>query len=77
MSARFDLEQSILQTWNVCDDIQLLLDQWEGMDEDQKQNYLIGLQQMYQMKFERLWDNFELNLREQAAKKSAKINMSV
>lgn len=77
MSARFDLEQSILQTWNVCDDIQLLLDQWEGMDEDQKQNYLIGLQQIYQMKFERLWDNFELNLREQAAKKSAKINMSV
>ncbi len=77
MSARFDLEQGILQAWNVCDDIQLLLDQWEGMDEDQKQNYLIGLQQMYQMKFERLWDTFELSLREQATKKSAKINMSV
>lgn len=59
MSDRFDLEQNIMQCWNVCDDIQLMLDQWDKLDEDAKQNYLIGLKQMYQMKFERLWDNFE------------------
>jgi molecular chaperone GrpE (heat shock protein) len=59
MSDRFDLEQNIMQCWNVTDDIQLALDQWDKLDEDAKQNYLIGLQQMYQMKFERLWDNFE------------------
>lgn len=59
MSDRFDLEQNIMQCWNVCDDIQLMLDQWEKLDEDAKQNYLIGLKQMYQMKFERTWDNFE------------------
>jgi len=59
MSDRFDLEQNIMQCWNVCDDIQLMLDMYDKLDEDAKQNYLIGLKQMYQMKFERLWDNFE------------------
>ena len=59
MSDRFDLEQNIMQCWNVCDDIQLYLDMHDNMDEDQRMNYLIGLKQMYQMKFERTWDNFE------------------
>ncbi len=59
MSDRFDLEQNIMQCWNVTDDIQLLLDMYDEMDEDQMMNYLIGLKQMYQMKFERLWNNFE------------------
>lgn len=59
MTHRFDLEQNIMQCWNVADDIQLYLDMHDNMDEDQRMNYLIGLKQMYQMKFERLWDNFE------------------
>ena len=59
MSDRFDLEQNIMQCWNVCDDIQLYLDMYDNMDEDQRMNYLIGLKQMYQLKFERTWDNFE------------------
>ena len=59
MSDRFDLEQNIMQCWNVCDDIQLYLDMLDKMDEDQQMNYLIGLKQMYQMKFERCWDSFE------------------
>ena len=59
MTHRFDLEQNIMQCWNVTDDIQLYLDMYDNMDEDQRMNYLIGLKQMYQMKFERLWDNFE------------------
>ena len=59
MSDRFDLEQNIMQCWNVCDDIQLYLDMHDNMDEDQRMNYLIGLKQMYQLKFARTWDNFE------------------
>jgi hypothetical protein len=59
MTDRFDLEQNIMQCWNVCDDIQLYLDMHDNMDEDQRLNYLIGLKQMYQMKFERCWNNFE------------------
>ena len=63
MSDRFDLEQNIMQCWNVCDDIQLYLDMYDNMDEDQKMNYLIGLKQMYQMKFERCFNNFETVVR--------------
>lgn len=63
MTDRFDLEQNIMQCWNVCEDIQLMLDQWDSLDEDDKQNYLIGLKQMYQMKFERTWNNFEAVVR--------------
>jgi len=63
MTDRFDLEQNIMQCWNVCDDIQLMLDQWDSLDEDAKQNYLIGLKQMYQMKFERTWNTFESTIR--------------
>lgn len=59
MSDRFDLEQGIMQCWNVCDDIELLLGSWDNLNEDQKQNYLIGLQQMYQLKFERCFEQFE------------------
>ena len=59
MTHRFDLEQNIMQCWNVTDDIQLYLDMHDKMDEDQRMNYLIGLKQMYQMKFERCWDSFE------------------
>ena len=63
MTGRFDLEQNIMQCWNVCDDIQLYLDMHDKMDEDQRMNYLIGLKQMYQMKFERCWDSFETCVR--------------
>jgi hypothetical protein len=59
MTDRFDLEQNIMQCWNVTDDVQLMLDSWDSLDEDAKQNYLIGLKQMYQLKFERLWGTFE------------------
>ncbi len=59
MSDRFDLEQSIYQCWNITDDLQLLLDRWDSLNEDEKQNFLIGLKQMYHMKFNKLWDTFE------------------
>ena len=65
MTDRFDLEQNIMQCWNVCDDIQLLLDCWDDLGEDNKQNFLIGLKQMYQMKFERTWSTFEQCIRRQ------------
>ena len=59
MSDRFDLEQGIMSCWNVCEDIQLLLDNWDRLSEDQKQNLLIGMKQMYQLKFETTINHFE------------------
>ena len=59
MTDRFELEQNVMQCWNVCEDIQLMLDSWDSLSEDDKKNYLVGLKQMYQMKFERLQNTFE------------------
>ena len=58
---RFDFEQQILQCWRVTDDIR---DLSEGVLEselstDQINNVLVGLHQMYELKFNKLWDLFE------------------
>lgn len=58
---RFDLEQRIMECWAVVDDIKTLyelLDMRE-VSENEMQNYLLGLQTIYQVKFELLWETFE------------------
>lgn len=59
----FDLEQSIMQCWNVTDDIKLLTTRlYDGpkpLTEDEIGNVLIGLESLYQMKFDKLWSEFE------------------
>lgn len=58
---RFDLEQSIMNCWNVVEDInelnQCMIDR-RKMTEDEISNYLLGLQTIYQVKFERLQEIF-------------------
>lgn len=56
---RFDLEQGIMDCWKVTDDIKLLYDNLENMDEDRRMNYMLGLMEMYGLKFEKLWNIFE------------------
>ena len=56
---RFDLEQGIMDCWKVTDDIKLLYDNLENMDEDRRMNYMLGLMEMYGLKFEKLWNVFE------------------
>jgi len=61
MSDRFDLEQQILKCWNITEEIQLLNEQVLENDEltkDQISNYLLGLSTIYEMKFEKLFDQF-------------------
>lgn len=59
---RFDLEQDILNCWNVVTDIKELnramLDR-RKMTDDEISNYLLGLETIYQVKFERLFETFE------------------
>ena len=64
----FDLEQQILQCWNVVDDIKLLYNhfgddpRFEGLDpkaEDEMMNLLLGLESMYQLKFDKMFRTFE------------------
>jgi hypothetical protein len=61
---RFDLEQEIMNCWRVTDDIdsvahfagQINLD---AKDQDALLNMLLGLKQLYHVKFEILFDTFE------------------
>jgi hypothetical protein len=61
MADRFDFEQQIMKCWNITDDLgelsEGILDQ--NLDTDQITNSLNGLQQMYGLKFEKLWNHFE------------------
>lgn len=59
MSNRFELEQNILAAWNVIDDLRLLLEVAEG---DKAQNIIIGMIELYTLKFEKLFDSFEKNI---------------
>jgi hypothetical protein len=61
MTDRFDLEQEIMHCWSVCDDIKALRETISNklVTQDFQENYLLGLETIYQVKFEKLWDAFE------------------
>lgn len=71
---QFDMEQQIMNCWNICEDLQTLnegvLDR--GMTTDQISNVLMGMKDLYQLKFETLWEQFEAMLRERHQAKQAK-----
>lgn len=56
---RFELEQDIMNAWQVVDDINTIYHRSEGLSEDQMMNLLLGLKELYQLKFEKLFDTFE------------------
>jgi hypothetical protein len=58
---RFNLEEEILRCWGVTSDLTVLngavLD--SDISNDDISNILIGIQKLYQLKFEKLWKTFE------------------
>lgn len=56
---RFDLEQNILKCWNMTEDIQVIVDEFKTMTEDEVLNSLNGVKNLYELKFSRLWNTFE------------------
>lgn len=61
MTDRFDLEQQIMACWNVTSDIDTLC---EGvlesdMTTDQIANILLGMKQLYELKFDKLFNTFQ------------------
>ena len=54
---RFDLEQQIMQCWNMVDDVKLFAEQGAPSDE------FAALATVYDRKFTTLFDTFELMLR--------------
>jgi hypothetical protein len=64
MKDRFDLEQQILECWNVTTDIkhvtEYVLDApLEPNREDKISNMLIGMEELYNLKFQKLFETFE------------------
>lgn len=59
---RFDFEQKIMDCWHVVEDIKTLNRQYQdvgNLTQDQIANYLLGLETIYQVKFEQLFAQFE------------------
>lgn len=68
MNTQFDLEQQIMQCWNVTEDIDLLyenvLDASPALTHDEIANCLLGMKQLYEMRFNKLFSTFEKLLKE-------------
>ena len=68
MKDRFDLEQHLMECWNVTSDVDMLLEaildspRFSDMPaeySDRIANMLLGVKELYEMRFERLWSTFE------------------
>lgn len=57
----YALEEKIMDCWTVVDALRDLstYNMEYGYDEDKVNNILVGIEQLYQMKFEMLRDQFE------------------
>jgi len=62
MKDRFDLEQGIMGCWCVVDDIKIVAEKYAN-DNDELGNLLLGLQAIYQLKFENLFNIYEESLK--------------
>lgn len=69
---QFDLEQSIMECWNVTSDIDMILECYDELSEDSLLNLLIGMKEMYQLRFDKLFRTFEEMLAEQKEEKEKK-----
>lgn len=68
MKDQFDVEQGIMQCWLVVDDLDTIVTHMldvKKMSEDELANVLIGLKQLYAMKFYSLMSTYEKYLQEQ------------
>jgi hypothetical protein len=66
LTVRFDLEQQIMDCWRVTDDMRILTEEViEGdFSKDQIANVLIGLEQLYSIKFDKMFRTFEQYIKE-------------
>jgi hypothetical protein len=67
MKNRFDLEQEIMECWNVTSDIDDVYDyvmngngnELSADERDRVANILLGVSQLYELKFNKLFNTFE------------------
>ena len=70
MTKLYDLEPMILDCWRVCNDLETMFRQVGDGERDptpdELMNTLIGMQQLYQWKFEQLFFKYEQAIKETA-----------
>lgn len=61
MKTRFDLEQEIMHCWSIVEDVKALRETISNsiVTQDFQENFLLGLETIYQVKFQKLWETFE------------------
>ena len=67
MTDRFDFEQQIMDCWKITDELKTLSEfvlEDPTADIDKIANITIGLEQLYAIKFEKLFNTFETMIRE-------------
>lgn len=57
MSDRFEFEQSLLDCWKIVDDLKYLVD--SDLKYDEIKSILEGLQKLYNLKFDKTFNQFE------------------
>ena len=72
-TTRFDLEQEIMKCWHIIDDVGLLAEvvmdsprfaDMKPEHVDKLHNQLSGIQELYEMRFNKLWETFEQCVKE-------------
>jgi hypothetical protein len=67
-TAIFDLEQQIMECWNVTSDLEMVTKYFlddpkfadiKGETWDEMANKYFAIQELYELKFERMWKTFE------------------
>jgi len=75
-----DLEPMIMDCWSVCNDLETVFKQIGDGErvptEDELMDALIGIQQVYQWKFEQLFYNYEMLLQSQRNRNEENTNDS-
>lgn len=65
-----DLESKIMDCWSIVDDMKILNEgvMDKGLTQDQISNVLMGMGMLYQLKFEKLFDEYAKMISENAKK---------
>ncbi len=58
---RFDLEQQIMDCWGIVEDLDTLFEATldKSLDRDKIANILLGMKDLYHLKFEKTFNTFE------------------
>lgn len=63
---RFDFEQAIMTAWNGNDDLDFILQTLENeeLNMDEVMNLVIGIKELQNKKFKKIWDMFQSGISE-------------